>query len=336
VWLITLEGDREELERRLAVAMKLHGVFADQIEGKLFVNDTASSRPLLLAKMDERNRAFVACEDAERITNGIREHDIGLTIIDPLVKAHALLENDNSHMDGLIGLGNYMARDTHSALLFPCHFRKGGGENGGRDAFRGGGSLIDGARLSRTLTAMGAAEAPDYGKKPEEAFRFVCVQDPKANLAPKDTATWFELVSVELGNTEVNPAYPAGDNVQAAKHWSPLAGAAKDMEIDKLREVFAKLRAEVADATDKDGKPEAGWFYSLEPRAKFPAATALVDVTGKSLKEAKAIVKRWEDDKLLESVSYTTPTKNKATKVKLDEAKAEALLTPPKPPGRVD
>ena len=332
VWLITLEDDREELERRLTAAMKLHGVFADEIEGRLFINDTASSRPLILAKSDVSGH-FIACEDAERIKAGIKLRKIGITIIDPLVKAHALIENDNSHMDGLVGLGNSIARDTRSALVFPCHFRKGGGENGARDAFRGGGSLIDGARLARTLTPMAQSDAEPYGIKPEDAFRYVCVQDAKANLAPKDTASWFQLISIELGNTQVNPLYPAGDNVQAAKYWSPLAGAAQGIEPDTLRAIFAKLRDEVPDATDKDGKPQPGWFYSIEDRAKFPAALALVEVTGKSLKEAKVIVKRWQDDKLLTSVPYTTPTKNKSTKVALDEAQVAVLLNPQKPPG---
>jgi len=146
VWLLTLEDNREELERRIAAAMIAHGVAADKVEGRLFIN-TASERPLLLARADT-NGTFIVCEDVERLVDGIRAQKIGLTIIDPLVKSHAVVENSNEHMDRLIGMANDIARATHSAVLIAAHFRKGSGEDGARDAIRGGSALIDGARVA--------------------------------------------------------------------------------------------------------------------------------------------------------------------------------------------
>lgn len=58
-WLITLEDDREELERRIAAAMIAHAIRPEEVEGRLFVNDSASDRPLLLARADE-NGSFTS------------------------------------------------------------------------------------------------------------------------------------------------------------------------------------------------------------------------------------------------------------------------------------
>src|SRR5262249_46364958 len=43
-WLITLEDDRDELMKRIAAAMIVHGIRPEDIEGNLFVND-ATRRP---------------------------------------------------------------------------------------------------------------------------------------------------------------------------------------------------------------------------------------------------------------------------------------------------
>jgi hypothetical protein len=156
-WLVTLEDDRVELERRVATAMIAHGIKPGEIAGRLFIN-SADERPLLLAKTDETG-TFVVCEDAQALADGIRTMRIGVTIIDPLVKSHAVIENSNEHMDRLIGMANDTARITNSSVALAAHFRKGGGDDGARDAIRGGGALIDGARIARTLTPLTPEEA---------------------------------------------------------------------------------------------------------------------------------------------------------------------------------
>jgi hypothetical protein len=316
VWLITLEDDREELERRIAAAMIAHGVRPDEVEGRLFINDTASNRPLLLARADE-NGDFVTCEDAERITTGIRDNNILLTVIDPLVKAHHAVENRNDHQDQLIGLVNNIARDTGSAVVLACHFRKGGGEGGARDAIRGGGALIDGARLTRTVVQMDSADAKTFNIKPEDAFRYIRLQDAKANMAPRQTAAWFQLVSIPLGNIAVDPAYPAGDDVQAAKPWSPPSPF-EGISYTTLRDIFDRLRSE----------PEPGWFYSMTAQAKFKAADVIIELAGKSREQANSILKQWMDNEVMMSITYRTPSGNTASRIVLNEAKITEILAP--------
>lgn len=48
VWILNLEDPRDELERRVTAAMLHHGVGAEEIEGRLFL-DTGRDRPLCTA-----------------------------------------------------------------------------------------------------------------------------------------------------------------------------------------------------------------------------------------------------------------------------------------------
>jgi hypothetical protein len=281
-----------------------------------FVNDSASDRPLLLARADE-NGTFVICEDAERITTGIREHGILLTVIDPLVKSHHAIENSNDHQDRLIGLANDIARNTGSAVVLVCHFRKGGGEGGSRDAIRGGGALIDGARLTRTVIPMDSTDAKTFNIKPDDAFRYIRLQDAKANMAPKQLAAWFQLTSIPLGNITVDPTYPAGDSVQAATPWTPPSPF-DGIDYITLRNIFDRLRAE----------PEPGWFYSMTPQAKFKAADVIIELAGKSRDQATSILKQWLDNDVMTSWPYQTPSRNQGSKIVLNEAKIAEILAP--------
>jgi hypothetical protein len=72
---------------------------------------------------------------------------------DPLVKSHAAIENNNGHMDALASLLKDTAKRTNSAILVAHHFRKGAGDET-KDAFRGASSLIDAARINRTMLPL--------------------------------------------------------------------------------------------------------------------------------------------------------------------------------------
>jgi RecA-family ATPase len=84
-------------------------------------------------------------------------------------------------MDRLIGMANDTARITNSSVALAAHFRKGGGDDGARDAIRGGGALIDGARIARTLTPLTPEEATALKVDRDEAFRYIRVNDAKSN-----------------------------------------------------------------------------------------------------------------------------------------------------------
>jgi RecA-family ATPase len=146
-WLITLEDDRPELERRIAAAMILHNIKREEVEGTLFINDMSrsSKRPLVLITTDDSSNPKISV-DAERIAENIREHGILFTVVDPLIKAHRGIENRNEHMDAICDVLNGIAKDTNASVVLAAHFRTGGGNDGSADAFRGGSALVDATR----------------------------------------------------------------------------------------------------------------------------------------------------------------------------------------------
>jgi hypothetical protein len=297
-WIITLEDDRLEMERRIAAAMLAHDIPPEAVEGRLFINDS-THRPIILAKTDSRGETFYEAEDAKHIEDEIRQRGIGITLIDPLVKAHRVKENDNGHMDALYTLANRVARVSNSAIMLTSHFRKGG--NGlDRDLVRGAGAQTDAARINRLLQSLTPKEAENFGIKPQDAFRYVCIQDAKANLAPREQDDWFKLVSVPLGNTTVDPVYPQGDNVQAARHWKPEKVTVEIPE-DKLRQVFDAIQAKPHGLTRQN--QQLPWV-----------GKPLQDIAGKDPKGAAKIVKEWlENAVLTPGDPFQHPTRKEKT-----------------------
>jgi hypothetical protein len=317
-WLITLEDDRLELERRIAAAVILHGIKPADVEGKLFINEMSrsSKRPLVLITTDESGNPKISL-DAEWIAEGIREHGILFTLVDPLIKAHRGIENRNEHMDAICDALNGIAKDTETSVVLAAHFRKGGGNDGSADAFRGGSALVDATRGgARTLTAMSPEDAKAFNLPPDKAASIIREQNPKANMTLRRAAVWFELVSVPLGNVDVDKRYPAGDHVQALKTWKPPK-TFDGIDADVLTRIFNRLR----------GKPEPGWRWSLGSRAKFKAATVIMEEAGKSKQQAAEILDAWKKGEVLTEGEYVTPNRDKTSCVVLNEAKIEAILT---------
>jgi hypothetical protein len=75
-------------------------------------------------------------------------------------------------------------------------------------------------------------------------------------------------------------------------------------------------------------EPEPGWFYSVEPRAKFKAADVLVQHGGRSKAQARSVLQKWQETGVMTSVACTTPTRNMTTKVVLNDAKVAEILAP--------
>jgi len=315
VWFITLEDDRLELERRIAAAILAHNLDADTLDGNLFVN----GGPLKLAVYGNgRHPTPIYGPDAETVTDYIRDHQIVLTVIDPLVKAHALNGNANEDMDFFMTVTNEIARVTNSALLLPTHFRKGPvEENGdGKENIRGASSLIDGARLAYTLLTMTPKEADDAGIDPDERGQYARLVNAKANMVPAAKATeWFELRGIPLGNTELDPAYPNGDDVQATVPWNK-PDALNGLDHAALKAIF--------DALDREISP--GLWHSPNRQSKQWGGHVIIKETGKTAGQASAIMRAWEKNAVYTMESYLNPSRNQVYRIILNRTKADAIL----------
>lgn len=215
-WVLDLEDPPDELNRRLAACLMLHGLEAQQVRGRLYLH-AGRTRRLCMAAPAEAGIAF---PDRDALIAAAAAQGIGLIVVDPFVKSHTLDENSNPHMDAAATAWAEVAERTGAAVLLVHHVRKLGGGPLDVEAARGAKALTDAARSAAVLSPMSAEDAGRLGVAPADRWRLVRLDDAKANLAPRaEGALWFRLASVRLGNA--TPAYPGGDFVQAVQPWRP-------------------------------------------------------------------------------------------------------------------
>src|SRR5262245_29453231 len=94
VWLWSLEDPQEETRRKIQAAAAHHGLTAEDIGNRLFV-DSGRDRPLVVATAD-RNGATIVRPVVDRLIAEIIDKQIDVLIIDPFVSCHEVPENDNT------------------------------------------------------------------------------------------------------------------------------------------------------------------------------------------------------------------------------------------------
>jgi hypothetical protein len=220
VWVFDLEDPLEEMHRRLAACLRLHRVADAAVAGRLFLH-SGRTRRLSLAALGPDGA--IVRPDQEALTQAALAAGVGLIVVDPFIKSHALDENSNPHMDAAATAWAEVAERTGAAVLLVHHVRKlGPGGVADVESARGAKALTDAARSAALLSAMSLADAERLGVAPGERWRHVRLDDAKANLAPRaEAALWFRLESVGLGNATA--LYPSGDMVAAAAPWQPAS-----------------------------------------------------------------------------------------------------------------
>ena len=309
VWFITLEDDVVELERRVAAAMMEHGIKPADITGRLII----TGGDLKLVRYGQHGAERTS--EADDVEQFIRDNNVILCVIDPLVKAHSVNGNANEDMDVLISVANEIARATNCSLLLPCHFRKGGDLDGdGRDAFRGASSLVDGARIAVGMLGMTKPEGDEFNVPEDDTGRYVRMVNSKANMTPKAEATdWYELVSISLGNVAVDPTYPAGDAVQAVRHWQ-VPKLFDGMDRPVMTAIFARL-----------GDPQQ-IFHATAGANRNWAGTVVMAEAGKSKDQARRILKLWLDSGTMVEVTYQNSARRDRIRLVPDPSKVAAII----------
>jgi hypothetical protein len=221
VWLWNGEDPAEELQRRIVAAMLHHGLKPEDVEGYLFC-DTGREMPIVLATQS-RTGTTIARPVVEEIIATIRRNQIDVMIVDPFVKSHQVSENDNGAIDATATQWAAIADIANCNVELLHHSRKNGGGEVTVEDSRGASALLSAARAARTQNKMTKEEARDAGIDKRSAWRYVRVDNGKANMAPPpERADWYTLASVPLGN---------GDDVGVAKSWrwpSPFDGVTVD------------------------------------------------------------------------------------------------------------
>ena len=303
VLVISLEDGAEELRRRILAARIHHGVELEDIKGWLYLAAPGLEDGERLLEVDQKGRLVVGGL-AERIEEAIVRLKIDIIGLDPLVKLHAVGENDNTSMDKVAQILTKLAIKYNIAVDVPHHNSKGPPEPGNAKRGRGASSTKDAFRLVYTLTPMVKEDAEGFGLGEDERKYLVRMDSGKVNIAPPaETAIWFRLVGVNIGNG--NDEYPQGDNVQTVERWNPPALFA-DITIKQINDIL--------DDIDR-GLPD-GNRYSDHGKAGDRAVWQVVIKHTHKLTEeqAKKVISVWRQSGLLFVKDYTHPKRKESTK----------------------
>jgi DNA polymerase I-like protein with 3'-5' exonuclease and polymerase domains len=300
VLIVCLEDDHNELWRRLLAVCLHHGVDRSELDGWLFC--TTVNGPKLAERGADGERRLGALDAMLR--SSIDQLHPDLLILDPFVKLHALIENDNADMDFVCIQLVKIAHDHDMAVDCPAHTRKGELEAGNADNRRGASAQRDASRLDYTLAHMTEEEAKRFSMDLDERKDYVRLDRAKANIVRRSIkASWFHMVSVNLGNA--TEQYPDGDEVQALEVWMPP-------------EIWADITDDEIDAILDDIKRgmDVGNRYSEAPNAKDRAAWKVVQdhCPDKAEAQCREIIKTWVKDGVLVTREYTDPERRAAAK----------------------
>ncbi|MBN9454283.1 MAG: AAA family ATPase [Bosea sp.] len=299
VWLWNGEDPRDELDRRIAAACLHYEVTAADMTDRLFV-DSGRDLPIRLVEMAAGGRVSVAVPTVEGVEQAIRENRIDLLVIDPFVASHGVPENDNGAIDRVAKTWAGIAERCNCAIELVHHVRKtaSGPEGYSVEDARGGSSLIGAVRSARVLNAMSKDEAERAGVEPEKRRLHFRVDDGKANMAPPmESASWFRMESVGLGNGR---GFEPEDNIGVATAWV-MPGVLEHVTAADCERVIAMVKA---DPTYRADSQAAHWIgYAI-------GEVLGLDTDTKGGKEqAKRILKIWLDNGAL--AKERRPDKNR-------------------------
>lgn len=202
VWYWNGEDPQDENTRRVVAAAVHHKISPDAFASRLWL-DSGRDMQIKLADMARGELAlneslFLEMEQA------LIDRSIDVLVIDPLVSAHLVSENDNGAIDAIVKRLGRVAERAKCAIELVHHVRKPSSADAKVDVHdaRGAGALIAGVRSARILNGMTEDEAKESNIAPQDRFSYFQVDLGKANLAKRDgRGRWRRLVSVGLGNS---------------------------------------------------------------------------------------------------------------------------------------
>ena len=340
------EDDRAEAGRRIAGAMKHHGIAAADLGGRLFVTSGRgkAARRIKLARMGAKGPEEVPGA-VDAVVDLATSGKVDAIAFDPLAAMHDLPENDNAAMNFLLDLLRQIADRTGAAVILSHHTSKAAAQDmdaAGAGAVRGASAVVDGSRVTRTLVRMTPKEAARFGVSEEQRRAFLRIEDAKVNLSPAGSARWVRIVGVPLDNGA--GYWPKGDFVGVAESWTPptaQSGTGAD-----LARVQAALTASPRPPRADQRSPEwIGWMVARvmgldTGGASMPKEDRTPDQAA-ALARVRAIVAGWvQSGGLVERQELDADTRKKhrfvfagQPAVVLD---ADAAVSPPDTDGADD
>lgn len=200
------EDDLEEQSRRLLAVCMSYGFDFNEVKKNVMLLSSKQIKMDLVAndfRRPVRNDALV-----NHLINEASDPEVGLIILDPLVKVHKCDESDNVQMDYVMETLTDIAQASKVAVLALHHTSKGNSKQedriGNMDIGRGASAIVNASRIAFTLLNASAQDAEDYGMQDEERMTWVRMDDAKMNLAlSSNQATWFRKEGVRIPSLDV-------------------------------------------------------------------------------------------------------------------------------------
>jgi len=295
VLLVSLEDDRDEIQRRITAVINHYKIDRKELKGWLIVWTPKQHPKFAFAD----GRKIKEGDLGKELREKIKRLKVDVVSLDPFIKTHSLKENDNTEMDFVCDMLTALSIECNVGVDSPHHVHKGQIEPGNADAGRGASGVRDAARLVYTLCPMDDKEAQKFDISEGTRRYYVRLDSAKTNTAPpSEKAEWFRLVSVPLGNS--TPEYPAGDHIQVAEPWKP-----PDLELP------IDVQNKILDHIER-GMPN-GQRYSNAPKATDRQAWKLVQhLTKKAERFCRKLIFDWIKEDVLTVGTYHDPVVRKS------------------------
>lgn len=208
------EDDLEEQSRRLLAVCSLYGFDYDQVKRDIMLISPRQLKIDLVLKdsfRPMRNDVLV-----RQLTRLAQDNDVGLLVLDPLVKIHRCDESNNVDMDYVMETLTDIGHEASISILALHHTSKSSNKQeeriGNMDIARGASAMVNAARIAYTLLNASQQDAEDYGLQDNERNTWVRMDNAKMNMTlASDNAIWFKKEGVRI---------PSNDIVGVMKHES--------------------------------------------------------------------------------------------------------------------
>lgn len=289
VWLVSLDDPARITRKRAIALMKLHGLApTDFGDGRLMLdgNDTLSPAAVKLVSAT-RDGVTVNLATVNAFVAELRARQVDVLILDPLVKFHAVEENDNPAMNVVGETLAQIAAAAGCAVETVVHTSKPKGQQITAEHVRGASAFVNAARAVRVVNQMTEDEARRLGIEDSKRPWLFRVDLSKGNLAPPSDAHWFKRVSVALDNGDAR--MPEGEQFPAVAPYSLPNPVATTTEADT-----AKALAYLARGPDGAGSP-----WRASDKASGYAGMGIAEALGLDLGEpqtrvtCRKLIKDW-------------------------------------------
>lgn len=200
------EDDLQEQSRRLQAICMLYDFDYNLVREKILL---LSAREVKIQLVTREGSKHVRNEEIiKQLTDIAGDPEVGLLIVDPLVKIHQCDESDNVGMDVVMEVLTDIAYNSNIAVMALHHTSKANErqENriGNMDISRGASAIINASRIAYTLLNASQQDVEDYGLQDDERHMWVRLDDAKMNMnLATGNATWFHKEGVRIPSLDI-------------------------------------------------------------------------------------------------------------------------------------